>query len=233
MMFDGENAEKKISVLSGGEKSRVLIAKLLAQPSNVLLLDEPTSHLDVESVEALSDSIGAYAGAVVLVTHSEGLLRELATKLVVFQAGRVDVFQGTYDEFLERKGWEEEVQTDEPSQSMRKDPTSPEKSSLNPKERRALRSQVMAERAKVVGPLKKRVEALEAEIIELEERIELENAELVEASTSGDGARISALARSVAQARSRVDEAFGELENAAADHDKAASGFERQLAELD
>ena len=233
MMFDGEKAEKRIAVLSGGEKSRVLLAKLLAMPSNVLLLDEPTSHLDVESVEALSDSIASYAGAVLIVTHSEGLLRELATKLIVFQAGKVEVFLGTYDEFLERRGWDEEIADGEPSKSVTPDASGPARPAMNPKERRALRSQVMAERTKQVGPLKKRVDALETEIMDLEARIETENHELVEASTAGDGPRITALARSVAQAKVRVDELFAELEDAAVAHDRANAEFEERLKALE
>lgn len=235
MMFDGEKAEKRIAVLSGGEKSRVLIAKLLAQPSNVLLLDEPTSHLDVESVEALVEAIEGYAGAVVLVTHSEGILRQLANKLVVFQAGREEVFGGTYDEFLERRGWEEEV--DEgggPSASSHSTLVNePARVALTPKERRAERALIVAERAKLLGPLKKRVEGLEEEIIALEERIERENRELVEASQTGDGARIAALARSVGQGKARVEELFAQLETASSEYEAKAREFEERLARID
>ena len=108
MMFSGDTAEKKVSVLSGGEKSRTLLGKILAQPSNVLLLDEPTSHLDMDSIEALVEALEKYAGAVVIVTHSEMILRRVARKLVYFQAGTARCYPGTYDEFLERIGWEHE-----------------------------------------------------------------------------------------------------------------------------
>ncbi|MBI4860285.1 MAG: ABC-F family ATP-binding cassette domain-containing protein [Candidatus Riflebacteria bacterium] len=108
MMFTGERAEKRISVLSGGEKSRTLLGKILAQPSNLLLLDEPTSHLDMDSIEALIDAVRQYSGAVVIVTHSELILKQLATKLVYFRAGAIGTYGGGYEDFLDFIGWDDE-----------------------------------------------------------------------------------------------------------------------------
>lgn len=109
MMFGGDLAEKSISVLSGGEKSRVLLGKIIAQPCNLLLLDEPTHHLDIESIEALIDAIEEFFGAVVFVTHSEWVLRRIPfNKLVVCHKKNQEVFLGGYDEFLEKVGWAEE-----------------------------------------------------------------------------------------------------------------------------
>jgi len=109
MMFTGDLSKKKIGVLSGGEKSRVLLGKILAKPCNLLLLDEPTHHLDVESIEALIDAIEEFEGAVVIVTHSELFLHRLQTdQLIVCHSHRQVPFQGTYAEFLEKVGWEEE-----------------------------------------------------------------------------------------------------------------------------
>lgn len=109
MMFTGDLARKKIKVLSGGEKSRVLLGKILAKPCNLLLLDEPTHHLDVESIEALIDAIEGFQGAVVLVTHSELFLHRLQTdQLIVCHSHKQSPFRGTYAEFLEKVGWEEE-----------------------------------------------------------------------------------------------------------------------------
>ena len=110
MMFGGDAAKKKISVLSGGEKSRVLLGKILAKPCNLLLLDEPTHHLDVESIEALIDALEDFEGAVVIVTHSELILKRLALhKLIVCHVSRQELFLGHYEDFLEKVGWEEEA----------------------------------------------------------------------------------------------------------------------------
>jgi len=108
MMFTGDLALKKISVLSGGEKSRVSLGKILLSPTNMLMLDEPTNHLDVESCDSMIEALDEYPGAVVIVTHSEMFLHHLANRLIVFNEDRVFVFEGTYQDFLDRVGWEED-----------------------------------------------------------------------------------------------------------------------------
>jgi len=106
MMFSGDAALKKISVLSGGEKSRVLLAKILLSPSNLLLLDEPTHHLDIESCDVLVEAIESFGGASIIVTHNESFLHLLAKKLIVFNEKGVSVFLGSYQEFLDKNKWE-------------------------------------------------------------------------------------------------------------------------------
>ena len=108
MMFDGDLSKKKVSVLSGGERSRVLLGKIISHPTNLLLLDEPTHHLDVESIEALIEELNDYAGALVIVTHSELILKALAKNLIIFHQGRAEYFHGGYEDFLEKVGWEGE-----------------------------------------------------------------------------------------------------------------------------
>lgn len=108
MMFGGDMVHKKISVLSGGEKSRVMLGKILLTPSNLLLLDEPTNHFDIESCESLMEAIKEFEGAVVIVTHDEYFLHEIANKLIVFDGGKITFFEGGYKDFLERVGWTEE-----------------------------------------------------------------------------------------------------------------------------
>ena len=101
MMFSGDKSNKRNSVLSGGEKSRVLLGKIIATPCNFLLLDEPTHHLDMESIEALIDAIEDFQGAVIMVTHSELILKRMVLdKIVVCHEGKQEIFLGTYEEFL-------------------------------------------------------------------------------------------------------------------------------------
>lgn len=109
MMFSGDKSSKKNGVLSGGEKSRVLLGKIIASPCNLLLLDEPTHHLDMESIEALIDAIEDFNGAVIMVTHSELILKRMAlNKIVLCHEGHQELYLGTYEEFLDEEGWEEE-----------------------------------------------------------------------------------------------------------------------------
>lgn len=110
MMFSGDKSRKQNSVLSGGEKSRVLLGKIIATPCNLLLLDEPTHHLDMESIEALIDAIEDFDGAVIMVTHSELILKRMnLDKIVICHQGRQELHLGTYEEFLDKNGWHEDV----------------------------------------------------------------------------------------------------------------------------
>ena len=107
MMFSNDLANKKISVLSGGEKSRVMLGKILLKGANLLLLDEPTNHLDMESCDSLKEAIKSFEGAVIMVSHDEGMLKKIANKLVVFDEDRTFSFEDSYEFFLKRKGWKD------------------------------------------------------------------------------------------------------------------------------
>ena len=108
MMFPGEDADKSVSVLSGGEKARVMLGKILASPTNILMLDEPTNHLDMESIEVLCKEIKKFQGSSFIVTHSELLLRELCTHLIIFKDGQATYFEGGYERFLQKVGWDDD-----------------------------------------------------------------------------------------------------------------------------
>ncbi|MCB4790552.1 MAG: ATP-binding cassette domain-containing protein [Elusimicrobia bacterium] len=108
LMFSGDSALKKISVLSGGEKSRVLLGKILVKPCHLLFLDEPTNHLDMQSCDSLIEAVDGFDGSVVMVTHNEMHLRSVATKLIIFDNDRISIYTGGYDDFLRDLGWSDE-----------------------------------------------------------------------------------------------------------------------------
>lgn len=221
MMFSGELADKKISVLSGGERSRVMLGKIMAKPSNLLFLDEPTNHLDMQSIESLSDSIVNFDGATIIVTHSEMLLRRLATKLIIFHQNGAEYFLGSYDDFLEKIGWEEDVSSEKEA-----------KPKLSKKEMQRMRSEIIKERSIILKPLKNRLEQLETAITSNEILLEEKNYELVKASELSDGDSITKLSKEVSDLQDMIERDFEELASVQEEFDEHNQRFENQLNEL-
>ncbi|MDD5584210.1 MAG: ATP-binding cassette domain-containing protein [Candidatus Omnitrophica bacterium] len=102
-LFTGNDSDKKVSILSGGEKSRLILAKLLINPPNFLLLDEPTTHLDVDAVDALIKALNEYEGTLVFISHDIHFVRSLANTVFEVKEGRVRKFPGNFDYYLEKK----------------------------------------------------------------------------------------------------------------------------------
>lgn len=107
MMFPGKSSNKKISVLSGGEKSRVTLGRILLNPVNLLFLDEPTNHLDMESTETLMEAVQIFEGSVIMVTHDEYFLKKIANKLIIYDEGKAFFFNGDYKDFQKKIGWKD------------------------------------------------------------------------------------------------------------------------------
>ncbi|MBU0674759.1 MAG: ATP-binding cassette domain-containing protein [Proteobacteria bacterium] len=101
-LFRGDEVEKKIANLSGGEKSRLVLATLLARPLNLLILDEPTNHLDIQSRETLLEALQKFAGTVVLVSHDRHFLRALVTRVFEIDHGDLRIYEGNYQYYLEK-----------------------------------------------------------------------------------------------------------------------------------
>ena len=103
-LFSGDDVDKRIDKLSGGEKSRVVLAMLLARPLNLLILDEPTNHLDIQSREVLLEALQGYTGTVLLVSHDRHFLRSLVGRVFEIDHGRMLPFEGDYDYYLHKSG---------------------------------------------------------------------------------------------------------------------------------
>ncbi|MFH1154563.1 MAG: ABC-F family ATP-binding cassette domain-containing protein [Pseudomonadota bacterium] len=235
MMFEGDNALKLIQVLSGGEKSRVMLGKLLAKPLNLLLLDEPTNHLDMETCDSLMAALDNFSGAVVLVTHNEMFLHSLANRLIVFKNDIITVFEGTYQEFLEKEGWDDGgVRVVGPSKSTFVVETpAPEAKKVSKKELRKVRSDIIAERSRLLGPLQKAIDKTEKAIETSETLLTELSHQMQEASEAKDGKRIAELACDIGRCQDRIDRLFKDLERDTEVFDRQNLVFEIKLSELE
>ncbi|WP_096333977.1 ABC-F family ATP-binding cassette domain-containing protein [Nannocystis exedens] len=210
-LFSGDDVEKPIRVLSGGERARVALAKLLLKPGNLLLMDEPTNHLDLESSESLAESLKTYDGTLLFVSHNRSFVRALATRIWDVEGGKVETYPGTLDEYMDssrrrREGEPPPVppgrvagpaRLSEHVQKSRNEPPGrndkvPADRAEPPKpgrEARRREAERRSERNRVLGPLRKRVAAMEAEIAALEAEQRRRSALLADPATYADNDR--------------------------------------------
>ena len=231
MMFSGDDALKKISVLSGGEKSRVMLGKLLVSPTNLLLLDEPTNHLDMESCDALLAAIDNFEGTVIMVTHNEMFLYALAQRLIVFQNDGIDIFGGSYQRFLEKGGWHDESKVNHaPQQPDIKMDVSVK---LTKKELRRRRSEIISQRSRIVKPIEQRAEAVENEIEKNERELDRLNQAMQQAAQEQDGTKIAEISQAIHLGQQTIDRLFEQLEELTRDLETRNAEFEARLNQLD
>ena len=231
MMFEGDAALKKIGVLSGGEKSRVLLGKILAVPVNLLLLDEPTNHLDMDSCDALLTALDSFEGTVIIVTHNEMFLHALADRLVVFQNEQIHLFEGSYQQFLDKEGWSDEADEKRDMAGTPEDMSISAK--LTKKEIRQMRSEIVVEKSRRIKPLEKRIRKAEEDIDIQEKNVDILNEAMINASQSSDGRKIAELSQKIHKGRGKIESLFTEMEQLYHDKEQAESYFNRKLQEIE
>lgn len=233
MMFEGDEALKNIKLLSGGEKARVMLGKLLGKPINLLLLDEPTNHLDMESCDALLAAIDNFDGAVIMVTHNELFLHALAQRLVVFKNDGVTLFEGGYQDFLDKVGWEDEPAVKAPEALEAPAPIQAELPRRSKKEQRRLRSTIITRHAREAKPIEKDIAIAEALVETKELALAKLNQEMVDAAQGQDGADIARLSKDIHQCQSVIDQNFSALEDLYGKKEQLDKMLQEKLAELD
>jgi len=227
MMFSGDLALKKTSVLSGGEKCRVMLGKILLTPANILLLDEPTNHLDMQSCDAMGDAIAAFNGATIIISHSEDILRKVANRLIVFHDDRIFVYEGSYERFLEDIGWgEEEGLTQRGGKSEKASKRLPKK------ELKRMRAEFVQRRSTALSPLKKRIDELETGIEKLEEEISTVNDLLARSSDKQSVEAIAELSKSAQKLNGELDCRYGEMNGLMEEYDRHKAEFEVEEEKL-
>lgn len=183
-LFSGQEQKKPIKALSGGERNRVALARMLVEPANTLLLDEPTNHLDPASVDVLTDALAEFPGTIVFISHDPTFLTRIATRVVEIEDGRARNFHGNYEYYLWKKAQELESITEtteelagksrgkpaEPTRAMAQQVPAPPKPSGG--DRRDL--------TKTLARLEKQVARSEAEIADLEQKVKARDIELAD-----------------------------------------------------
>ena len=226
MMFSGNSALKKVKILSGGEKCRVLLGKLLVEPTNLLLLDEPTHHLDMQSCDAMIEAINTFQGALVMVTHNEYILRSIANKLIVFQHDKAFLFHGGYPQFLEQIGWDDQESiTLGKRQSKQNEDT---KKTFYGKDMRKIRAEFVKRRSNTLTPYKKKIKKIETDIEEMERQLHNNNQSLINASHEQDGNAISTLSKSLRELQTNVDTHYSQLEKVTEKYENEKRVFEKE-----
>ena len=173
-MFGGEESEKKVSVLSGGERGRVALIKLLLRPANLLILDEPTNHLDIRSKNVLKEAILRFTGTVIIVSHDREFLDGLVSRVYEFRAGRVSEHIGGIYDWLEKRDREDGTTPSNPrattATSKESKPAEPTSGALDyQRQKEAARERRALERE--LKSLEERSEAIDSELQALEERL--------------------------------------------------------------
>ncbi|MDQ3034809.1 MAG: ABC-F family ATP-binding cassette domain-containing protein [Myxococcota bacterium] len=244
-LFSGDDIDKTISVLSGGERARVALARLMVRPGNFLLLDEPTNHLDLTSCESLIESLESYDGTMLFVSHNRALVRRLANKIWVVEEGRVVEYPGTLDDYmvLSRARISGEQQQPAPPPPPKAAPASAPRAAVKPvaeepraknrdddKARRREEARLRELRAKKVGPLEKKVEDLLARIAELEAKQAERNETLCDPGAQlADGERFKVLDALQIDA-TKIEELTARWEHAQEELDAAARELEAPSA---
>src|SRR5262249_44785928 len=157
-LFSGDDVDKRIAVLSGGERARVALARLLVVPSNFLLMDEPTNHLDLDSSEALIDALTRYEGTLLFVSHNRSFVNGLATQVWEVRDGKIDAQPGDLDDWWCRRAEKSVPAAEEPRAA---------RGSQGAQARRQ-RAAEREQREKLLGPAKRAIAELELRIAELE-----------------------------------------------------------------
>jgi len=204
-LFSGDEVDKRIGVLSGGERARVALARLLVVPSNFLLMDEPTNHLDLDSSEALIDALTRYQGTLLFVSHNRSFVNGLATQVWEVREGTIDAQPGDLDDWSRRRA----------AQAVPAAPGAETRSAnasqgLQARRERALQRE---QRDKVLGPIKRAIAELEQRIAQLEQEKKAAEKQLADPALFSDPARSTPLVTAYRDASRNLEELYARWEH--------------------
>ncbi len=228
-LFSGEEVEKQVRVLSGGEKSRVALAKMLVRPANLMLLDEPTNHLDMSSQEILQEAMAQYEGTIIVVSHNRYFVNSFVNKVLEIRDGKAAIHEGNIDDYLEwrrkAEARDEAAERTASSQSAAIRAAGDEEQNQDRKSQRKQRALERQLLNKKLGPWKKKSDEAEREIEQHEARKAELEAMMADPTLYGDQERWSAASKEYGQVGRHLERAYQRWEEA----QRAMETIEKEL----
>ncbi len=215
-LFRGQDVEKKVSVLSGGEKSRLALAKMIAKPANCMLLDEPTNHLDMSSQDVLQEAMAQYDGTIIVVSHNRYFLEGFVNRVLEVKDGNITLYEGTVTEYLAKQELLREQEKDAgqenqgENEKINKSPDSQD----NRKEKKRQEAELRQERSRRAGPWLKQLAEAEQKVEFFEKQKEELEALMAAPDLYSDEKKWAKASKSYEECKLRLERWFEKWETA-------------------
>jgi len=223
--FRGDDVEKRIAVLSGGEKARVMLTAILARPANFIIMDEPTNHLDVTSREALEQALSGYQGTLLLISHDRSFLDKLVRRIIAVEDGGLRIFEGNYTEYHERISIDEAAQADPYGEKTA--------GGSRDRERKRWEAQIRQEVSGKRRNLQKTIENIENKIAIAEARKEELMSIMAQPDTYGNSSYAADLNREYRNLETDLQQLYKNWEQKSAALDALINDMEKRISQFD